>query len=154
MNNNSILPKKVQKIAQEFTQKMSIIAKVDVSIKEDIINISFSSPDSAILIGKYGETLLALQYILNIIIQKETDFSFKNRILVDIDDYKKNQDERLREYAREIAKKVVEYQRAEILKAMTSYERRIVHLELADDDKIVTESIGEGLERRIMIKPK
>ena len=119
--------------------------------KNKVLNINIRTPESGILIGSKGRTLLALEQILRVITQKHLGADW--RVFLDINNYRQNQDESLKELARKLARQVALTKKPLELDPMTSRERRIIHLELALHTDVFTESVGEGKERHIVIKP-
>ncbi|HAV11201.1 MAG TPA: hypothetical protein DCX32_01525 [Candidatus Moranbacteria bacterium] len=73
--------------------------------------------------------------------------------MIDVNSYRKQKNESIVELAKEAAQQAVAEKRAVVMKPMSNYERRIVHLELSKDERITTESIGEGEGRKIVVKP-
>jgi len=116
------------------------------------IKLDFPQSDSGLLIGKGGENLFALQYVLRAMARKSLpDSSW--RVFLDVNDYLAVREEKLRELARQIARQVSLSKKEVELPPMPSRERRIIHLELSVSTAVTTESIGEGKERRVVIKP-
>jgi len=111
---------------------------------------AIKTKESGLLIGEDGETLYALTHILRRMAHKESeeisDFS------IDINDYKSSMVERLKSKANELADKVRLMRLSMEMEPMSSYERLIVHDALSNKPNIKTESIGEGKERRVVIK--
>ncbi len=103
------------------------------------------------LIGERGQTLIEIQHLLRILLRKKIDNKFL--IELDVNDYKRKKEEALKEVARDIADEVSFYKKEKILPPMSSYERRIIHLSLKNREDVETESINEGRERRIVVKP-
>lgn len=110
-----------------------------------------SSPSSPRLIGHHGETLRALEYLVNQMIRHE--FSESPRINVDVAGYRQARKEALEEQAREIAARVTESGEEESLRPMNPAERRIVHMVLRDIDTVDTESRGTDRSRHIVVLP-
>ena len=107
--------------------------------------------DLGILIGRRGQTLMSLQYILNLILSKKTG----RRVAygVDVDGYRRRREEALVSLAKRTASRVRGTGRSVTLEPMPPNERRIVHLALADDPAVLTVSIGEGEARKVAITP-
>lgn len=107
--------------------------------------------DLGILIGRRGQTLSALQYVLNLMVSKQTN----RRVAfgVDIDSYRRRREESLVGLAKRMAARVRGTGRSVTLEPMPPNERRIVHLALADDPAVMTVSIGEGEARKVAITP-
>ncbi|MBU1018278.1 KH domain-containing protein [Patescibacteria group bacterium] len=112
---------------------------------------------SSLLIGWHGETIAAIQHILKCLIWKQGVES-KVQVIVDVDQYKKRQEESVLRLAERKAEMAISNQKEIILPPMNPYFRRKIHLHLADSaqfkDKIITESVGEGEQRQIKIIPK
>lgn len=117
------------------------------------VTVSVYTPDNAkFLIGKNGQNLAALEHVLRAIVAKESANS-NQTLTVDVNDYRKLRASHVREVAKQAVSRVRNTQRAEALAPMSSYERRVVHMELASMPDVVTESIGQEPQRRIVIKP-
>jgi len=114
-----------------------------------------SNDDLSMLIGKGGQNLYALEHLIRIIagrklINLESSLGF----VIDINDYRKSKTNQLISLAREVAQRVIQTQKAEALSPMNSYERRLIHTELASFKEIRTESVGQEPRRRIIVKPQ
>lgn len=143
---------KIKKTTEEFFGKMSFKVEIRVnSPRETTIPILVKTEEPQILIGEGGKTLIELQHLLKRVLQKQIKEFFY--IDLDINDYKKKKIEYLKELARSIADEVVLSKREKILPPMPAYERRIIHLELANRKDVTTESIGQREERKVVIKP-
>jgi len=117
-----------------------------------LIKLDFPQDDSGLLIGKGGENLFALQYVLRAMAGKSLpDPSW--RVSLDVNNYLAIREEKLRELARKIAYQVSLNKKKVELPPMHPRDRRIIHLELSFSTTVTTESIGEGRERRVVIKP-
>lgn len=143
---------KIKKEVELFFEKMTFPVDVQVSLDQDSVNIDLKSDDPRILIGERGIVLASIQKLLKIILQKKLDNQFY--INVDINEYRKKKAQHLKEMAKQIADEVSLNKQDQELEPMSSYERRIVHMELAERDDIETESIGEGIDRRLVVKAK
>lgn len=111
-----------------------------------------SDDDLGILIGRRAETLSALQYITHLIVGHKT--KMWSNFAVDVQQYRVRRGHALQNLAHRMAERVQETRRAVALEAMPPAERRIVHLALRDHPHVVTQSIGEGENRKVMILPK
>lgn len=105
--------------------------------------------DLEVLIGRRGETLGALQYLVRLIVNHRTH-RWVN-IIVDVQGYRARREQQLQRLAERMAERVVATRRPVTLEAMPPYERRIVHLALRDHPEVTTHSIGEGDSRKVMI---
>ena len=103
-------------------------------------------------IGRRGETLGSLQLIVNLIVSHRT--RHRQRIVVDVDNYKQRREENLQQLAFRVAQQVQQSRRAIPLEAMPPNERRIVHMALSESPDVMTHSEGEGDQRRVIISLK
>jgi len=143
---------KIRKITKEFFQKTTFDVSLDFSTQEEnTLLIEVKTEDPQILIGERGQTLADIQHLLKIILRKKTAELFY--INVDINDYKKKKAEYLKELANSVADDVVLTKKEKALSPMRAFERRIVHMELAERSGVITESIGERDERKVVVKP-
>ncbi|OGN08004.1 MAG: hypothetical protein A3C61_02105 [Candidatus Yanofskybacteria bacterium RIFCSPHIGHO2_02_FULL_39_10] len=144
----------------ETIQKMAGFMEMEcqVDIKEEIddknsksLLVSIYTPENArFLIGKDGQNLKSLEHVIRaMFIKKMNDLA---SIVLDVNDYKKSRSSYIVDIARQAVMRVRSTQKAEALLPMSSYERRIVHMELASYPDIATESIGADPQRRIVIK--
>ena len=141
-----------KEVINEITKLMGLEVNLEVRRREENITIKIFSDHNAVLIGKNGNTIQALQTIVRQIIFKEINTNIS--IILDVENYKekkiKNIEYLAKKTAREVAKTKVEAK----LDSMNSYERRIVHSILSEDKYVYTESIGEEPNRCVVIKPK
>ena len=112
---------------------------------------NINSRESDILIGQYGVNLRALQHILRAMARKKTEEKLK--FSVDVNDYSKSKVSSLEDLAGSMARQAINDKRPVVLRPMTAYERRIIHLSLSENNQVQTESIGEGDERKVVIRP-
>lgn len=142
----------IKELINEITKLMGITVNLEVRRREENITIKIFSDHNAVLIGKNGYTIQALQTIIRQIMYNEINYNLS--IILDVENYKekkiKNIEYLAKKTAREVAKTKIEAK----LDSMNSYERRIVHSILADDKYVYTESIGEEPDRCVVIKPK
>ena len=106
----------------------------------------------AILIGRHGRTLDALQFVVSAITVRSMGFRYP--VIVDVEGYKSRQREKLESIARSTANKAASQHRSVKMRPMTPYERRIVHIALRDDDRVDTASEGEGSARHVVVVPR
>ena len=144
--------KKVKKNTQEFFEKIGFEVEIEFLPQEDLtlpINLNMEEPQ--ILIGEGGQTLAEIQHLLKAILRRKISEPFY--INLDINNYKNKKSEYLKELANSTADDVALMKKEKSLAPMPAYERRIIHLELINRADVVTESIDQGPERRIIIKP-
>lgn len=145
----------IKKTVEELLEKMGFAAQVAVSDseKEDasvICNITTKN-DSSFLIGQHGANLQAIQHIARLMIRK--NLPEKIRFILDVNFYRQQKNQSIIEQARAAANEALSQGRAVFMSPMSTYERRIVHLELSKNSQVSTESTGEGEERKIVVKP-
>ncbi len=142
-------------LLQTIIKHMGIEAKVTCGgTDEGVLRLNVASEDSAILIGRKGQTLGALQYLLNRMLADAGDESADlERVVIDIEGYLDRRQASLEEMARETGDRVRETGKRVRLKPMTPQERRIVHLALQDDPEIKTYSVGNAQLRSVVVAP-
>jgi spoIIIJ-associated protein len=148
-----------QETVSELLGKMHIHAEVTASYGEidDVrgtraILVDITGNDLSVLIGKRSETLNALQYISRLIVSKELGDNVT--LVIDVEGYRTRREQQLRQIARRMAEQVVKTGRKQTLEPMPANERRIIHIELREDERVTTESIGEDPHRKVTIIPK
>lgn len=114
--------------------------------------LDITGDDLAVLIGRHGKTLDALQFLVSAITVRTIGYRYP--VVVDIEGYKGRQREKLESIARSSANRAASQNRSIKLRPMTPYERRIVHITLRDDDRVETASEGEGSARHVVILPR
>lgn len=115
--------------------------------------IVISGEGAGILIGHHGETLDAIQYLVNLCAHRKGDGTGKDfvKIVVDIEDYRSKREETLRSLARRMAAKAVKYKRNVVLEPMNPFERRIIHSEIQGMENVSTHSVGSDENRKIVV---
>lgn len=114
--------------------------------------LDITGDDLAVLIGRHGRTLDALQFVVSAITVRSMGFRYP--VIVDVEGYKSRQREKLESIARSTANKAASQHRSVKMRPMTPYERRIVHIALRDDDRVDTASEGEGNARHVVVVPR
>jgi spoIIIJ-associated protein len=142
----------IKKEIEEFFEKMEFEVEIEFLPETDgTLPVNLKSQEPQILIGENGQTLSEIQHLLKIILKKKIKDLFF--IDIDISDYKKKKKEYLREMAKSIADEVSLSKIEKSLPSMSAYERRVVHMALAERKDIITESMGSEPDRKIIIKP-
>ena len=136
----------------EITKMMGMIVNLEVRRRDDNITIKIFSDHNAVLIGKNGRTIEALQTIVRQIVHNETQEFIG--VILDVENYKDKRIKNLEYLAKKVAKEVKETKVETKLDSMNSYERRIIHSVLSDNKYVYTESIGEEPNRCVVVKPK
>ena len=113
--------------------------------------LDLTGGDLAILIGRHGKTLDALQFLVSTATARMIGYRYP--VVVDVEGYKGRQREKLESVAYSAADRAVSQNRSVRLRPMTPYERRIIHITLADDPRVETASEGEGTARRVVVLP-
>ncbi|MBI4336864.1 MAG: protein jag [Chloroflexi bacterium] len=136
------------------TMKVSAVATIGKAPSDasDAVFIEVEGEDSGLLIGRRGETLRAFQFIVNLLVSKQT--GQRSLVMVDVEHYKERRYANLRSMAQRIADRVSQTNRAMTLEPMPANERRIIHLALANHPRVSTQSIGEGENRKVTILPR
>ena len=116
------------------------------------VSVDVNGDDLSILIGRRAETLNALQYITSLIVSKEIGRYVP--IIVDVEGYRVRREGQLRQLARRMADQAIKTGRRQILEPMPANERRIIHMELRENPKVSTESVGEEPRRKVTIIPE
>jgi spoIIIJ-associated protein len=114
--------------------------------------LDIDGEDLGLLIGRRGSSLAALQYLVNVMVTRR----LQSRVLVtiDVEHYHRRREDSLRGLARRMADRVRQSRRPVTLEPMPAAERRIIHLALAEDQAVMTSSIGQGDDRKVQIRPK
>lgn len=142
----------IKEVITEITKLMGATVNLEIRRREDNITIKIFSDHNAVLIGKNGYTVDALQTIIRQIVQNATK-SYVG-IILDIENYKDKKNKNIEYLAKKVAKEVANTKVEAKLDSMNSYERRIVHSFLSENKYVYTESIGEEPNRCVVIKPK
>jgi len=142
--------------AKYFLNKIFEITGEDVTVEAekegDLLSINLSGPDMGIVIGKRGETLDALQHLTSLVVNKG-DGNFM-KVSLDAENYREKRNEALESLAHKLANKVMRTRRSTTLEPMNAYERRIIHSALQDHETVTTYSIGQGINRKVVIALK
>lgn len=133
-------------------EKMGFEAEIKVKLAEgEALICNILTKDSNFLIGQYGVNLQSLQHIARLIVKKNIPDGAN--FILDVNSYRQEKNESVVKMAKNMAEEALLERRAVVMRPMSPYERRIVHMELAKNDQIKTESIGDGDDRRVVIKP-
>jgi spoIIIJ-associated protein len=150
-----------KKVLEELLQLMDLPSKVILSEEFTVngddgdnasIGLNIEGEDLGILIGRRGQTMVSLQYIIRLIMSHKMDV--KIPIVLDVEGYKQRRCEGLRTLAKKLADQVRVRSLPFTMEPMPAFERRVIHLALADHPYVTTESTGEGENRKVVITPK
>ncbi len=146
--------RKIKEAVEDFFKRTGFPVQVTVGEPSDsTIPIDLKTDEPRFLIGEKGRTLIEIQNLLKNVLKKKITSQEVFYVDLDINNYKKKKAEYLKEIVRNMADEVVLTRMERPLPPMPAYERRIIHLELSGRENVITESEGEGLRRRVIIKP-
>ncbi|GAC1327462.1 MAG: hypothetical protein NVSMB22_18950 [Chloroflexota bacterium] len=146
------LPEEAREVLRELLDVMGFEAEVTVRTTENPIMLAVTGDNLGVLIGRRGDNLAALQFMVNLILSKNR--RQWPRVVIDVENYRQRREESLRSLADRIAERVRRNGKAFTLEAMPAGDRRVIHLTLRDVRDVETYSIGEGPARRVVIAPK
>ncbi|HAT73749.1 MAG: Single-stranded nucleic acid binding R3H domain-containing protein [Candidatus Moranbacteria bacterium GW2011_GWF2_36_839] len=145
----------IKKAIEELVLKMGFSCEVEIieaqNNEQEELVFNIKTEESSYLIGQYGVNLQALQHMARIIFRGKTEN--KANFTLDVNSYRQEKNESVFALAKNMAETSLREGRAVVMRPMSPYERRLVHMELAKNDQIKTESTGEGEDRRVVIKP-
>ncbi|MEG6522716.1 RNA-binding cell elongation regulator Jag/EloR [Desulfotomaculum sp. 1211_IL3151] len=144
--------RRADRLLQSIFKAMEIPVEVNIKEQDQVLNISIEGPDLGVLIGRRGETLDALQYLMNLATNKNQEQ--RRKVILDVEGYRHRREETLQKLATRLADKAKQRGRSVVLEPMNSQERRIIHTALQGRDDIYTFSEGEEPFRKIIISPK
>jgi spoIIIJ-associated protein len=136
---------------EDLLTKMGIRATVAVRSTDGPVQLDVTGRDLGLLIGWRGETLRALQAVANMLVARELG---ERRVIVDVERYRQRREHTVREIAYRAARQVKMTGDPITLDAMQPFERRAIHLALEDDPSVLTNSIGEEPNRRVVVSPR
>lgn len=143
----------IKKSLEELLSFLEIEATISVSLESaDHFQIEIETQETGLLIGFHGETINSLQLLLGVLLYKKLGKWV--HVVLDVGGYRKMRQEHIQEMVGRIIAEVETTNQPVVLPFLTPLERRIVHMMLADNEKITSESQGEGKERRVSIKPR
>jgi len=139
-------------VLQHIIDCITTDTTISIERDEDRILLRVKGDNPALLIGKHGQTLEAIQYLVEKIINKNSEQRI--RIQIDVNGYLENRETSLQKLVGRLAKKAKQTRKPVTIGQMNAYDRRIVHLALKDDSEIRTKSIGNGYIKKLMIFPR
>lgn len=144
---------KAENFLKEIFSSMHLDVKMEREDKEESYIFNLVGEDLGILIGKHGQTLDALQYLTNLAANRGL-LEEKIRIILDVENYRSRREETLRRLAVRLADKVRRTGEKVMLEPMNRHERKIIHMALQDNYRVVTYSAGDEPYRKVVIEPK
>jgi len=145
------LPKRVESLLSGILKRMEFKGEVVVDTQGGNIRAVLRMEDSSLILGSGGQTLEALQHIVNKALNSDRS---DKRIVVDLENYREKHEEHLRFVAKKVCEKVLEEECVVTLKPMNAYDRRLVHLEVAEHPKLGSRSGGDGQLKRVQVYVK
>lgn len=142
----------IKKLTQELLTKLEIKAEVTVSDNDGATLVTLETEEGGILIGYHGRNLESLQILLGQMVFKT--LGTWERVVVTVGDYRQRREQEMKEMALQSAEKVVETKEPVVLVGLTPAERRTVHMVLTEHPEVMSESSGEGRDRKLTIKLK
>lgn len=152
---NEEIINKTKEAVKELLEKMGFSCEIEAIINgetdQETLVLDIKSNESNFLIGQHGVNLSALQHLARVVVRKKV--ADRINFILDVNSYRQEKNDSIVKFAKDMAAQCLSEKRAIVLRPMSPYERRIIHLELSRNDQIRTESIGEGEDRRVVIKP-
>lgn len=160
MAKKSKAPKSSEKVIREtidgLLETLGVAGKSEITVRnngeEEEVELVLETPDSGVVIGYHGEVLEALQLVLSLSVSKKLGKFV--RVTAEIGDYRKNRTDWLESLAQQAKERALSEQQEVSLPRLKSWERRIIHMLLQDDQEVSSESVGEGKDRTLVIKPR
>jgi len=144
--------RRTDRLLQSIFRAMDINVDMNVKEQDQVLVVNMEGPDLGVLIGRRGETLDSLQYLVNLAVNKNQEQ--RRKVILDVEGYRKRREETLQKLATRLADKAKQRGRSVVLEPMSAQERRIIHTALQGRDDIYTFSEGEEPYRKIVISPK
>ena len=141
-----------QSIVNDLLRSLKVSAQVYLQEAPEGPVLEIEGEDSGLLIGRRGETLQSLEYLVNFLLSKR--LHRRARIQIDVEGYRERRYRSLRQLASRTAERVGSSGRAVGLNPMSPAERRVIHITLANHNRVTTQSVGEGPDRRVVVNPK
>ena len=148
----------LEDVAKDFIKdvcnamNIAVVVDINVNYEEKIMEINLSGEEMGVLIGKRGQTIDSLQYLVSLVVNKESEEYY--RIKLDTENYRERRKQTLENLAKNIAYKVKRTKRSVSLEPMNPYERRVIHSALQNDRYVTTKSEGEEPYRHVVVMLK
>jgi spoIIIJ-associated protein len=145
-------PSEISTFVETIVAAMGLTLKAEPEEMPDGLRINLTGDDGSLLIKRQGEALSALQHIVAAVFRQDVDE--RRRLVVDCQGYRKSKDAELRQMAKFLAEKARDSGLAQEIGPLNPYERRIVHLAVAEIENVSSESIGDAFEKTVIISVK
>lgn len=142
----------IEKTVDEFFKNVGVEGTSQVTFGDADVSILLETDDTGIVIGYHGEVLESLQLLLSLVVAKKLDRFL--RVSIEVGDYKKNREAYLENLALKAKDRALSEGSEQVISQLRSWERRVVHMYLQDDSEVETESVGEGKDRVLVIRPR
>jgi spoIIIJ-associated protein len=141
---------RVREVVRGLIERIGVSAQVEVETVDEIINVRIDSAGSdGLLIGRRGDTLAAIQHLVTRMVNK--DNARRIQVVVDVGGYKKRREAQLENLARSLATKVESTGQQVLTEPLSAAERRVIHITLSDNPAVRTETIGDGLMKKVAV---
>lgn len=144
--------KVIEKVAKDLFKTLGVSDSFSLSQTEHGAELVLDSEDNGIIIGYHGEVLESLQLVLSLMVSKKLGYFV--RISIEVGEYKKNRSSWLESVALSAKERALEEGREIALPNLKSWERRVVHLFFENDPDVASESVGQGRDRMLIVKPR
>lgn len=141
-------------VLEGILERMSMETEVNSEMMDQAVYLDIKGTCSGLLIGKQGQTLDALQFLVNKIVNRQRPHGSKIEIIVDTEKYRLRKREQFREKTLKKSRQAKKTNKPVSFPPMPPYERRLVHMILADDREVYTKSVGEGHRRQVIVYPR
>ncbi|MCD6353074.1 MAG: Jag N-terminal domain-containing protein [Proteobacteria bacterium] len=142
--------------AKKFLEEVFSLAKLPATVKSEIINkklfLTIKGDGSGILIGRRGQTLNALQYLVNKVVNRDRETRIP--VIVDTENYRKRQEAKLVSMARQLGDRAKRQQTSVATELLTPQERRVIHLSFQNSPNLIAKSEGDGELKKVIISPR
>lgn len=143
----------VQQVAEDLLKRLEVSGQVSVAVDEtNAFRVHVETEETGLLIGFHGRTLESFQIILSLLVAKA--LGSYEKVYVNVGDYREKREESLMYMAQRAAERALALGRPVELGNLSASERRVIHLTLSGDERVVTESMGEGSSRTLVVKPR
>jgi spoIIIJ-associated protein len=145
------MEEKVSELLENILGLLGLEGSFEVEEKDEAVFVTIETDEAGKLIGKMGETLAALQLIMNLALARQMGEGESKRVVVDVSGWRQGKEEELAHKARGWAEKVISSKEPMELLPMPAWQRRIVHMTIEQTPGVKSESVGEGLDRHLVI---
>lgn len=143
---------KAQEVLENILQRFGFETSIEVLEDDDCVTLNIKGDGSGILIGRKGQTLDALQYVVNKIVHRSPNVT--KQVIVDTEGYREKRKETLIDLAKRLSERAKTKEEPVSTSPLNPFERRIIHLAIQEDDDLTTQSTGEGIYRSVVISLK